>query len=126
MVAEPSWSAYVYGLLHNANDDQYAVVIGVDGRMVAPVIVIGVIVPGVVPCAATTGVTVSEAVTTWPWNAAAVTTGVTSNVALIVWVTVAAAAVDAVTVNAAVTVCVFNPAAAGDAVTVNDADGVSV
>ena len=81
MVAEPSWSEYVYGLLHNANDDQYAVVIGVDGMMVAPGIVIGVIVPGVVPCAETTGVTVNDADATLPKNAAIDTVGVTVNVA---------------------------------------------
>ena len=71
----------MYGSPYVGHVTYVVVVIGVDGRMVAPVIVIGVIVPGVVPCAATTGVTVNDADATLPKNAAIDMVGVTVNVA---------------------------------------------
>jgi hypothetical protein len=77
--------------------------IGVVGVIVVPLTVMGLIVPGVVPCAVVMGVTVRFADATWPWNAAADDEAVTVNDPLIVCRTVTTAVVVAVTVNDAAT-----------------------
>ena len=74
------------------------------GVIVTPLIVIGLIVPGVVPCAVVMGVIVRVADVTWPWNAAVDDEAVTVNDPLIVCRTVTTAVVVAVTVNAVATV----------------------